>query len=1116
MKTRGEQSAVVMPAAFGGRVLVLAVAIVMGAVPSWTQVLYGTVVGVVEDPSGGVIPGASVTIVSPLTNVKRQTASDANGAYRFADLPPGIYDLSVTQPGFATFRRTGIPVRADAVVRVDVRMQLAGTAETVTVTAAAAALQTDRADVASELGRRELTELPVPGFRNFQSLLKLVPGFSPPAGAHSLAGNPMGALVTNVNGTSYSNNNTRVDGVSATYLWLPHIVAYVPPLEAIESVNVLSGSYDAEHGQVGGAVVSVNIKSGTNEYHGSAFEYHLNSHLRARNFFYPPKERIPKEIVNQFGATLGGPLRKDKLFFFVSYEGLRRRQSSSKYVTVATEEQRLGNFAGLGARIFDPLTGTPDGANRLEFPGSLIPLSRIDRISQKLIALLPKPNLPGTVRNLFVSAPLVFDRNHYDAKVNWNPTARAGIWGRYSQFTYSLEDQHVLGPAGGTGVASDFPGSDDGTVRSATLGATWTVSPSLLIDGHAGYTRQVQLGHDKFYGQNIGLDVLGIPGTNGPDIRQSGFPGFSVSGYEGFGNPITSSPRFRWDNQFQYAANTSWTTGRHDLRWGWELGRQGMNRYQPQSGYGPRGGFSFTGGVTALRGGPAPTQFNSWASFLLGLPSGFGKSLQTLVPGATRQWIHSLYWRDRWQIARRVTFSFGVRWEYYPMPTRDHRGLERYDIESNKVLVGGVGIVPVDTGTRMSKRQVVPRAGLAWRVSERTVLRAGYGMSVDPYSIARPLFEAYPLVITSTYSAANTYVAAGSLERGIPPMPSLDLGDGIIPIPGTVAVTTIEKDFHRGYVQSFNLTIQRELPMGLTGQLAYVGTRSIRQTGLRNLNAAPPGTGAAGQPLNILFGRTASTNLHAPAFTSNYNSLQAKLDRRLGSGWLLTLSYTFSKAIVWGDNSDSSMFFNTPSAFARNRALAGYDRPHNFQSSFVVELPFGRGKRWLNRPGLWATLASGWQVSGVFSAYTGTPFTVTSSGTSLNAPGNSQVADLVKPRVAKLGGVGPGQSYFDPFAFRSVTEPRFGTAGLKILRGPGFMQLDGGLFRELWARERWRVQLRAETFNVSNTPHFGNPGANVSNMILNPDGSIRSLGGYTEITTASGERQFRLALRLSF
>ena len=576
------------------------------------------------------------------------------------------------------------------------------------------------------------------------------------------------------------------------------------------------------------------------------------------------------------------------------------------------------------------MTGSADGGGRLEFPGGLVPLSRINRISQKLIALIPKPNLPGTTRNLFVSAPLVFDRAHYDAKVNWNPTSRAGLWARYSQFSYVLEDQHVLGPAGGTGVASDFPGDDDGTVRSATLGGTYTISPALLIDGHAGYTRQVQLGQDKFYGKNIGLDVLGIPGTNGPDIRQSGFPGFSVSGYESFANAVTSSPRFRWDNQFQYAANASWTRGRHELRWGWELGRQGMNRFQPQSGFGPRGGFSFAGGVTALRGGPAPTQFNSWAAFLLGLPSSLGKSLQTLVPGATRQWIHNLYWRDRWQVTRRLTLSFGARWEYYPVPTGDHRGLERYDFESNKVLVGGVGAVPRDTGVRMNRKQIVPRLGLAWRLGQKTVLRAGYGMSVDPYSISRPLFEAYPLVITSTYSAPNSYLPAGSLEAGIPPMPALDLGNGIIELPGTVADTTIEKDFRRGYINSFNFTVQRELPWGFAGQLGYVGTRSIRQTGLRNLNAAPPGTGAAGQPLNILFKRTAATNLHAPAFTSNYNSLQAKLDRRLASAWLLTLSYTFSKAIAWGDNSDSSMFFNTASALARNRALAGYDRPHNF------------------------------------------------------------------------------------------------------------------------------------------------------------------------------------------
>jgi hypothetical protein len=294
-----------------------------------------------------------------------------------------------------------------------------------------------------------------------------------------------------------------------------------------------------------------------------------------------------------------------------------------------------------------------------------------------------------------------------------------------------------------------------------------------------------------------------------------------------------------------------------------------------------------------------------------------------------------------------------------------------------------------------------------------------------------------------------------------------------------------------------------------------VGTRSIRRSGLVNLNAAPPGTGAAGQPLNILFRRMAATTLHAPRFTSNYNSLQTKLDRRFAGSWLATVSYTFSKSIAYGANSDSGMFFNTASAFARNRALTGFDRPHNLQASLIAGLPFGKGRRWL-ASGVPALLAGGWQVNSVFSSYTGTPFTVTSSGTSLNAPGNSQVADLVKPTVEKPGNVGRGSSFFDPLAFRAVTEPRFGNAGLNILRGPGVVNLDAGLFRQLYATERWAAQFRFEAFNVTNTPHFGNPGASVSSMILNNDGTIRSLGGYSEVVSASDERQFRFALRISF
>ncbi len=1083
------------------------------------QVLYGSMLGTVEDQTGGVLPNATVTITNTLTGQVRQTTTKERGDYLFPDVQAGTYSVRVVQQGFATFTKTNILVPINSTVRVDVRMQVGETTESVTVTAGVAMLQTDRSDVNAELGKRELTDLPVTGYRNYQSLFRLIPGFTPPQHAHSIAGNPARALTTNVNGTSYSNNNTRVDGVSPTHLWVPHITFMVTPIEAIGTVNIVTNSYDAEQGFVGGASVSVEVKSGTNEFHGSAFNHHTNSALAAKNFFYPVGQKKAKKILNQFGGTLGGPVIRNKLFFFYSYEAMRERENYSARTTLATADQRVGDFAAYGVRLYDPLTGNADGSGRTLFSNSVIPATRIHSISKKLIDLLPAPNLPGYTTNYFASAPLIFNRANMDLKGNWNVSARGSLFGRYSQFNYYVYDPHRLGPAGGSGVASIFPGTDGGTPRNAVIGGTYTFTPSFLLDGHVGYSRLVQLGQDDFYGKNIGLDVLGIPGTNGPDIKQSGFPGFSVSGYEAIGNAITSSPRFRWDNQFQYAANAAWTKGNHSFRWGLDLWRQHMNRFQPQSGFGPRGGFTFGGGPTTIRGGAAANQFNNWAAFLLGLPTSLGKSLQTLNPASTRAWDQGFYFRDQWRATRNLTLNLGLRYEYYPMVTRDHRGLERYDPGTDKVYVGGVGSVPMNAGVSVSKKLFAPRLGIAYRLGARSVIRTGYGISIDPYSVARPLFEAYPLVITTTYSGDNTYQPAGSLEKGIPPIPPLDLGNGIIDLPSAVADNTIDKNFRRGYVQSFNFTIQRELPGGFTAQAGYVGSRSIKQTNYRNLNAAPPGAGVNGQALFIKYGRRAAINLHDPSWSSNYNSLQAKLERRFAAGWLATVSYTFSKAMAYGGaggNSDSSLFFNAPEALSRNRAITSYDRPHNLQAFAIFELPFGKGKRWANSGALGPALAGGWQVNAVFASYSGNPFTVSSSGTSLNAPGNSQVADLVKPKVQIFGNVGRGSSFFDPLAFRAITEPRFGNAGLNVLRGPGVVQLDVGLFREFSLSEKLKLQFRSEAFNIGNTPHFGNPGATASSMILNPDGSIRSLGGYTEVTSASDQRELRFALRLSF
>lgn len=450
------------------------------------------------------------------------------------------------------------------------------------------------------------------------------------------------------------------------------------------------------------------------------------------------------------------------------------------------------------------------------------------------------------------------------------------------------------------------------------------------------------------------------------------------------------------------------------------------------------------------------------------------------------------------------------------MPTRAERGMEIYDPSTNQMLIGGVGEVPMDLGVDMKSFLLTPRVGIAYRVADKWVFRTGFGINMDPYPLARPLRTNYPILISTSTTSANSFQPVSRIEDGIPPVVFPSLGNGRIPIPGNVAVRTLDKEFKRGYVESFNFTVQRELRLGFVGQIAYVGTRGIRQMAFQELNYAEPGQGTAGRVLNQRFGRNANTEVVKPFGTSNYNALQMQATRRFANGFQMQASYTWSKAISYNDEADSNLRFNAPSALARNRALTNFDRTHNLQIGSSAELPLGRGKKWAQN-GIASYILGGWQLNGIFSVYSGVPFTVSSAGTSLNAPGNTQTADQVKSEVAILGGTGPGQAYFDPLAFVPVTEARFGTSGINSLRGPGVVNLDAGLFREFAVSERFRIQFRAESFNVTNTPHFNNPGTNVSNLQLRPDGSVASLRGFSEITSAADdERQVRFGLRISF
>ncbi|MDQ6678605.1 MAG: TonB-dependent receptor [Acidobacteriota bacterium] len=1076
------------------------------------QVLYGSLTGNVTEGTGNSVPNAKVEAVNVDTGFSRQGVTDERGVYLIGDLQQGNYRVTVSAPSFGAVIQNNVTVDANNVRRIDAQLQLAQVNQSVTINAAEVTLQTDRADVNNQLRSSQLTDLPLINSqgRNFQALFKILPGFTPPVEVHSDAGNPQRSMATQANGMPQSSNTTRLDGATISYPWLPRLVAYLPPVEAIETVNLVTNSFDAEQGMAGGAAVNVAIKSGTNAFHGAGWEFHTNSALKARNYFYclyscpGDPNRAPKNLNNQFGGLIGGPIKKNKLFFFSDWERTTRRQAASALRTVPTAALRSGDFNGTGTTVYDPRTGNADGTGRAPFPNNTIPADRIDPASSTLAALIPQPNQSVFPNNYLAIGGYSLTRDNVDFKVNYIPSDKAQVFARYSFSPTLIFDPPSLGAAGGDATNGGQPGRAPGLIQSAGVGGTYTLTPTILFDANVGYTRLRLSAENVDIGTNYGLTVLKIPGTNGPERLQGGIPRFTFTTFSSLGNPNVSNPFLFRDPQYVTSENLSWIRGAHSLRFGFEYSKYDINHYQPQASNGPRGGFNFSGGLTSLNGGSGTTQYNSFADFLLGLPFTMGKDIQYENPATVRMGSFGFYARDSWQINRKLTVNYGVRYEYYAAPTRDHFEAERYDPNTDKVYRGGY-----DVGLG----QLAPRLGIAYRLNEKTVIRAGAGISIDPNSF-RYLRDAYPATISSQFSGGTSYQAAGTLRVGIPEVAGPDLNQSVFSLPAAVGTTTFPQKFNRGYIESYNLTVQRDAGAGFNVQAAYVGSRSIRQTVIQNINAAGPGGGNAGRALYPSFGRISDIRDFVPFNSAYYNSLQTQVTRRVGRS-LIGVSYTLSRTVDYADDTDSGLTWNWVPMLRRNRAVAGFDRTHNLQVYGNYQLPFGRGEKYLTH-GFAAAVAGGWQTNWIMSRTSGLPFTVTTSGTSVNAPGNTQTPDQVLSTVQILGGHGLGQPYFDPLAFTPVTAVRFGNVGRNTLRGPGFFNLDASLFRDFSLTERFKLQFRTEVFGLTNTPQFLNPGATVSSATRNADGSIRALNGYGEITSATGERTLRFALRFSF
>ena len=1114
------------------------------------QVLFGTVSGTVTDQSGAGVPKAHITLVNKSTNVQKEADVDESGHYTITDVPPGTYDLKVTASGFKPLTQTNLTVAANTVMNGDAKLQVGGVSEQVTVEASIVTLQTEKTDVHTELTSKAILEIPLNQYRNYQTLINLVPGATPGKFQNAIADTPERALTTNINGTNRNNNNTRVDGAADVFVWLPHHTVYVPPAETIQEVNISTNNFDPEQGMTGGAAITVITKSGSNQFHGVLFEYHEDQSLRARQFFETVANSPEKgsSSLNDVGGTFGGPIMKDKLFFFGSYDGTFERDNrNTGLVTVPTAALVAGDFSGTGTVIYNPATGNADGTGRQPFANQAkIP---IDSAAAQILAVIPAPNVAGatTIDNYFKSATQSLDRHNFDAKVDWNRTSSHTLFAKYSAMKSVFHGEPSLGKAIGDCACDGGLGNFHSFVQLVTVGHTLTLSPTLVVDGNVGFTRMSEYGQTPDYGTNIGSDVLKIPGTNnGSDLRSSGFPYFAITGYADLGNPEGWNPAFRNDWSFTTSHNVRWSHGKHQVSAGMDIIHHHLNHWQPELGAGPRGEFDFGGAVTALNGGPAPNQFNALAQFELGLGGelgvgsgdgiGVGKSDQ-FIKATAREWQFGWFIGDRYRVTNKLTATLGLRYEYYPLMTRNGAfKFDRLDFATDNVLLGGIGGNPDHLGVTTSKKLFAPRIGLAYQINRDTVVRSGFGITYDPLPLARPLRGFYPLTVGSNFVGANSFSAFDTLTTtppvvpvgpaipaGIPSVCCPNISSGTIPLPNQALERSVGPGLlKRGYIESWNLVVERKLPASFLVSVGYVGTQTVHQFADRNVNASLPGTGNLGQPLNCKtanfttntcvvpsFGRTAETDFWQGYLSANYNALQISINRQFSHGLMVKGAYTWSKAIDYTDDDGwAGLTWNDPNILRRNRAQAGFNTPNIFQLAYLYELPIGQGKTWASGGGVVTQIASNWQISGIFSAVSGQPFSLTASGVSLNAVAQTQTPDQVGP-AKKLGGVGTGQPFYDPSAFAAVPGPpspaRYGTVGRNTLLGPGSVNMDFSLFRTFRFKERMDLQFRADVANFFNSPHFNNPSGDSTS------------GDFLTITSAKNdERQFRLGVRFAF
>jgi hypothetical protein len=1080
--------------------------------------------GSITDESGAVVPSVVVTAMNVETNTTQNTKSESNGNYVLTNLRPGTYTVTAEATSFSKLVQSGLHLQVNQQVRLDLTLKVGRASETVEVSARAPLLEGESSSIGTVVNPEMVNQLPLNG-RNFTQLATLSPGVtgvgSSATGTIQSGTRPddkrPGSEIFS-NGNREGDNNFLFDGVDDNER-LTLSVVLRPAVEAVREFKIQTNLYSADIGRNSGAVIDVISKSGTNQLHGSVFEYIRNSAVDARTYFNKAGTAFPSLKLNQFGGSLGGPVviphvynGRNKTFFFVDYEGSRRSTQAFILGNVPTVRMRNGDF-GETSTIYDPRTTVPNpnvsgGFLRTPFQNNVIPVGRRDPIAMKMINAYPLPTAPGRFNNYSSSQTVITNSDSGDVRVDEQLTQRDMLFGRYSiqrslniaPSTYPVTTIPGVSTPVHLSDEASFAGSSSAPVHHLATSYVRVFTPTIVNDFRFGFSRYRLDYTPVDFVENGGLgNQLGVPNSN-VTPREQNLPIFTPSTYLGIGQ-TRSLPLYRQENTFQTLDNLTWTRSSHTLKFGGDFRRRQLTIYQTNQG---NGRFNFSAALTDSRN-PAGSGGDSIASMMLGLPSLVAHDYTFPFPGI-RLNEYGFYAADDWRMNKKLTLNYGLRWDYFSPPSEVDNQWSNFNPQTGKMDVAGRNGVGNTADVLPWKKGFGPRVGFAYKVFDTTVVRGGVGLFYNASgseSVNMRLARNVPFGQTISNTQSDIFPGA-TISQGFPPVPKVDFALADNP---TGAQSSVDPNFRPGYAEQFNLGVEQEfVPLDMVLKVVGVGNLGRAIYLPYNINQPIPGVTATNtrRPLYSINPNLSDVTYATSKGSANYYALQVTLDKRLNHGLNFLMGYAWSHSIdnvplEFGGGA-AGPTPQDPRFLSAERSNSIIDQRQRLTLSYLWMLPFGKGRQFMNQGGPIDWFLGGWQTNGIFFTQTGlyfTPVLATSTTNTGTQSRPNQSSSVTYPKTLT--------KWFDPSAFSTPAQYTYGNAGRNSLIGPGRTNLDMSLMKIFPVREAMQFQFRFEAFNIFNHPQFGYPNANIGNAQA---GQITSIVGTARNLQASLRFQF--------